>query len=67
MPNVKNNTPRIPGSPWGVAELAQFLRVAPTTVRKLIRAGKIATIKIATRQLVPDAVAQKLAAEGIGS
>ena len=53
-----------PAPPWPLAEAWRFLHVSERHFRRLIRAGKVRSIKIGERVLVPDAEVRRVAEHG---
>jgi excisionase family DNA binding protein len=55
---------RPPGSPWPLDDAAAFLSVSARHLLRLADLGKVRTIRIGRRRLVPDAEVHRLAREG---
>jgi excisionase family DNA binding protein len=55
---------RAPGGPWSVPDAAAFLGVSERHVYRLLDAGKVRSVRIGRRRLVPDAEVRRLAAHG---
>ncbi len=53
------------GRPWELLELAQHLHVSKKTLERAIKAGKLKSIRIGRRVLVPDSEARRLAESGL--
>lgn len=53
-----------PGAPWWVADAARYLGVSERHVRRLADDGRVKTIRIGRRLLLPDSEVARLAAEG---
>jgi excisionase family DNA binding protein len=52
------------GAPWSIEAAAEYLGVTTQHLYTLRIAGKIKTIKLGRRRLIPDAELQRLATEG---
>lgn len=52
------------GSAWPLADAAKYAAVSLRTLTRLIAAGRVRSIKIGHRRLIPDAEVKRLAAEG---
>jgi excisionase family DNA binding protein len=57
-------TPRPPGAPWPVPDAAKFLAISKRHLCRLIDAGKVRSLRIGRRRLIPDAEVQRLARAG---
>jgi excisionase family DNA binding protein len=55
---------RAPGSPWSIQDAAQFLHVSTRHIHRLLDAGKVRSLRLGRRRLIPDAEVQRLAREG---
>lgn len=64
IPHPQSQPPRAPGSPWPIADAAQFLNVSTRHLHRLIDANKVRSIRIGRRRLLPDSEIQRLASEG---
>ena len=64
MHTTAKTTTRKPGSPWAVADAAEFLTVSTRLIWKLIDAGELKSFKLGGRRLIPDAEVQRLATKG---
>jgi excisionase family DNA binding protein len=68
MPATETNQPptpsRPPGAPWSVRDAAAFLTVSARHLHRLIDAGKVRSVRLGRRKLVPDSEVQRLAREG---
>jgi len=53
---------RPPGAPWSQRDAAAFLGVSLSTVERAVRDGRLASIRIGRRRLVPAEALQKLLA-----
>lgn len=49
---------------WSIIDTAIQLDTCPSMVHKLIRAGKIRSVKIGSRRVVPDPEIQRISEEG---
>jgi excisionase family DNA binding protein len=52
------------GAPWPIHEAAGFLAVSARHLHRLIEAGRIKSILLGRRRLIPDTEVQRLAREG---
>lgn len=55
---------RPPGSPWPIPHAAAFLSVSARHLARLLDAGKVKSVRLGRRRLIPDAEVQRLAREG---
>jgi hypothetical protein len=55
---------REPGRPWSYAAAAEFLGVCPATVARACRGGRIASVALGRRKLIPDHELRRVAREG---
>ena len=55
---------RVPGSPWSIQDAAEFLHVSKRHIHRLLDAGKVRSLRLGRRRLIPDAEVQRLAREG---
>jgi excisionase family DNA binding protein len=55
---------RTPGSPWSIPEAAAFLTVSERHLYRLLDAGKVRSVRLGRRRLIPDAEVQRLARAG---
>jgi excisionase family DNA binding protein len=55
------------GAPWSLRDAASFLGVSERHAAGLAAAGKIRTIKIGARRLVPDDEVRRVACQGTES
>lgn len=55
---------RSAGSPWSVPDAALFWGISARTAWRLIDSGKVKSIRIAGRVLIPDSEVQRVAKEG---
>jgi hypothetical protein len=63
--SAQSKTPARPeGAPWSLRDAAHFWGVSERHVAGLAAAGKIKTIRIGCRRLVPDAEVRRVAEEG---
>lgn len=62
--NAPNPSPRTPGSPWPIADAATFLSISERHLHRLLDAGKVKSVRLGRRRLIPDAEVQRLAREG---
>jgi excisionase family DNA binding protein len=58
-------TTHTPGAPWEVLELARHLRVSERHVRRMVADGRIRSIRLGRRVLIPDDEVQRLVREGV--
>lgn len=63
-PQVYPQPARAPGSPWPITDAAQFLRVSTRHIHRLLDAGKVRSLRLGRRRLIPDTEVQRLAREG---
>ena len=65
---LTSNTPTPPtrssGSPWSIRDAAQFLNVSTRHIHRLFDAGKVRSVRLGRRRLIPDSEVQRLAREG---
>jgi excisionase family DNA binding protein len=67
MPDVTPNAPLSPrpaGAPWSIQDAAKFLTVSARHVHRLLDAGKLRSVRLGRRRLIPDSEVQRLAREG---
>jgi len=62
--NTTSKNTRPPEAPWPVLEVAQFLTISERHLRRLIDAGKVRTIRIGRRRLIPANEVARLANSG---
>jgi excisionase family DNA binding protein len=55
---------RTPGSPWPIPEAATFLTISERHLYRLLDAGKVRSVRLGRRRLIPDAEVQRLARAG---
>lgn len=55
---------REPGKPWELPEVAEFFHICLATAQRAGRSGRLRTIKVGRRVLVPDDEVRRAAAEG---
>ena len=55
---------RPPGSPWPIPDAAKFLTVSERHLQRLLNAGKVRSVRLGRRRLIPDAEVRRLADEG---
>ncbi len=53
------------GAPWRVQDAAEYLRVSSKHLRKLVAGGKVRSIRLGRRVLIPDVELRRVAAEGV--
>ena len=63
-PSAAGRPERPAGAPWPVPDAAAFLSVSPRHVQRLIDAGKVRSVRLGRRRLVPDDEVRRLAREG---
>ena len=56
---------RLPGQPWNILDASKFLGVSDRHLIKQIDLGKVQTIRIGKRRLIPDAELHRVATQGI--
>lgn len=56
--------PRPPGAPWPVTDAARYLAVSERHLFRLMDLGKVRSIRIGRRRLIPADEVQRLAQEG---
>lgn len=65
-PNEAVSQPdRQAGQPWSLIDAAGFLGVSKRTIEKLVQDGRLKTIKVLGRRLVPDIELRRIAECGI--
>jgi excisionase family DNA binding protein len=52
------------GAPWPIPDAAAFLSISPRHLSRLLDAGKVTSVRLGRRRLIPDAEVQRLAREG---
>jgi len=62
--NETSLPPHPPGSPWSIPDAALFLTVSTRHIHRLIDAGKVRSVRLGRRKLIPDSEVQRLAREG---
>jgi excisionase family DNA binding protein len=63
-PNPKPAPAHEPGAPWSIPEAAKYLSVSDRHLCRLIDAGKVRSVRIGRRRLIPDVELRRLADEG---
>lgn len=63
-PTTSVLTPRPAGAPWPIPEAAAFLAVSERHLYRLLDAGKLKSVRLGRRRLIPDAEVQRLARSG---
>jgi excisionase family DNA binding protein len=63
-PSTSPNPARPAGAPWPIPDAAAFLSVSPRHLSRLLDAGKVRSVRLGRRRLIPDAEVQRLAREG---
>jgi excisionase family DNA binding protein len=53
------------GAPWPIPDAAGYLAVSTRHLIRLIDAGKVRSIRLGRRVLIPDAEVRRIAAEGV--
>jgi excisionase family DNA binding protein len=56
---------RVDGSPWSLVDAAEYLHVSSAHLRRLVDAGKVRSIRLGRRVLIPDVELRRVAAEGV--
>jgi excisionase family DNA binding protein len=56
--------PRPPGAPWPIPDAARFLSVSVRHLHRLLDAGKVKSVRLGRRRLIPDSEVQRLARSG---
>jgi excisionase family DNA binding protein len=56
--------PRSAGSPWSISDAAQYLTISERHLHRLLDAGKVQSVRIGRRRLIPDSEVQRLASQG---
>jgi len=56
--------PRPPGSPWSLPDAATYLTISERHLHRLLDAGRVKSITIGRRRLIPDDEVQKVARQG---
>jgi len=64
LPPDAPSTPRPAGAPWSIPAAAAFLCISPRHLSRLLDAGKVKSVRLGRRRLIPDAEVQRLAREG---
>jgi excisionase family DNA binding protein len=54
----------LPGQPWTVKEVANYLKISQSTVFSMLNDGRIRSITISRRRFIPDSEVKRLAEEG---
>ena len=63
--NLQSPSPsRPPGSPWPIPDAAAFLTISQRHLHRLLDAGKVRSVRLGRRRLIPDAEVLRLAREG---
>jgi excisionase family DNA binding protein len=57
-------TPRPAGSPWPLPDAARFLTVSERHLYRLIDMGKVRSVRLGRRRLIPDDEVRRLARDG---
>ena len=57
-------THRPNGSLWSIAEAAAFLDISPRHLFRLLSSGKVQSVTIGRRRLIPSSEVERLAADG---
>lgn len=55
---------RPPGSPWPIPAAAAFLTVSTRHLHRLLDAGKVRSVRLGRRRLIPDDEVRRLARDG---
>jgi excisionase family DNA binding protein len=61
-PNANPNRPQ--GAPWSITEAATFLGISPRHLHRLLDAGKLKSVRLGRRRLIPAAEVERLAQKG---
>lgn len=56
-----------PGAPWDILAAAKHLHISDRHLRRLIDEGKVRSIRLGRRVMIPDAELQRIANEGTGN
>ena len=57
---------RQPGSPWSIRDAAEFLRISPRHLIRLIEVGEVPSFKLGRRRFIADAELRRVAQGGAG-
>ena len=61
---IRPTSTRPAGSPWPIADAAAFLTISGRHLHRLLDAGKVRSVRLGRRRLIPDSEVQRLAREG---
>ena len=64
LPNCPPTPIRPPGAPWPIPDAANFLSVSVRHLHRLLDAGKVKSVRLGRRRLIPDSEVQRLARSG---
>ena len=56
--------PRLLGRPWPILDAAAYLTISPRHLHRLLEAGKVRSVRLGRRRLIPDDEVRRLAREG---
>jgi len=52
------------GAPWPIPDAATFLTISERHLHRLLDAGKVRSLRIGRRRLIPDSEIQRLSTQG---
>lgn len=52
------------GAPWPISDAAAFLTISERHLHRLLDAGKVRSLRIGRRRLIPDSEVQRLSTHG---
>lgn len=64
---VATPSPRLPGQPWELNDVARFWGVSKKTIERRIKDGTLKAIRFGRRILIPDTEARRVAENGFTS
>lgn len=64
MPETVQPPARPTGSPWPIPEAAAFLTISERHLYRLLDAGKVQSVRLGRRRVIPDDEVRRLAREG---
>jgi excisionase family DNA binding protein len=64
MPDPHTTPDRPPGAPWAIPDVARFLTISERHLHRLLDAGKVKSIRIGRRRLIPATEVERLAQKG---
>jgi excisionase family DNA binding protein len=64
MPDPNTKAAHESGAPWSIPDAARFLAVSERHLHRLLDAGKVRSVRLGRRRLIPDPEVRRLADEG---